>query len=299
MPSELLSNIVDHLRPIITDTTPFNEGHRARQGLAACSLVCRHWSNVISPMLFEVITLRSLEDICFLLDVIDKGKASRSFLLNSIQTVWLDERIPDVSQSRPWLHRAHSLFTRLPRVSFNCEIYRKLDDGGTAGVSAVQACIHSPFRSLPRTLPLSILRRLTRLNLSRLQFASKTELARFIDSFPTLKECWCGQLTFVDPSPIVQSRRHWRHPSPSLEWDGAWCCDGTALVAQVILASDIMMASAHLGLGGDEWSTVLQALVALAPGTFDRAIVRLGSRDGLGGLSHCRNIHRSLSFILC
>ena len=293
LPSELLSHIIYHLQPMITDTTLFDEDRRARQGLTACSLVCRHWSNVISPMLFEFITLRSLGDIHFLMDVIDKGTASRSFLLSSsIQTIWLHQ---DVSQSRPWLHHAHAFSTRLPRVSFNCTIYRKLDDDrATTGASAIQACIYSPFRSLPRTLPLSILR-LSHLTLDGLQFASKTELARFIDSFPTLKECRCGQLTFLDPSPILQSRRRRRHPSPSLEWSTAWRCNGIGLATQAVLASDIIMASAHLALDGDEWSTVLQALVALAPGSFDRAAV---SRDGLGTLSHCCNIHENLSFFL-
>ena len=291
IPSELLSRIINHLRPIITNVTPYDEDHRARQGLAACSLVCRHWSNVISPMLFEFIDLWSLEDIRFLLDVIDKGKASRSFLLNSIQTILLHEGVRDVSRSRPWLHHAHALSARLPRVSFNCVIYRELYDGGAS------AWVYSPFRSLPRILPLSILP-LTHLTLSRLQFASKTELARFIHSFPTLKECWCYQLTFVDPSPILQSRRRRRHPSPSLESTKAWRCDGTGLAAQAALASDIIMAPAHLGLDGDEWSTVLQALIALAPGSFENADVWLGSRDGLGALSHCYDIYGNSSFVL-
>ena len=300
LPSELLSRVVDHLRPMLANDTSFDEVHRARQGLAACSLVCRHWSKVVSPMLFEFITLRCLEDVRFLLDVIDKATASRSsLLLSSIQTIWLYEDTQDVSGSRPWLHHAHSLFAQLPRASFNCTIYREPDDdGATASVSAVQACIYSPFRSLPRILPLSILR-LTYLSLQRLRFPSKTQLARFIHSFPTLKDCWCGQLTFADPSPIVESRRRQRHPSPSIESDTAWSCDGTALAAQAALASDIIMAPAHLALDGDEWSTVLQALVALAPESFDNATVWLGSTEGLGAFTHCYNIHGNLSFVLC
>ena len=299
LPSELLSHIIYHLRPMITNATMFAEDRRARQGLAACSLVCRHWSNVISPMLFEFITLRTLEDIRFLLDVIDKATASRSFLLSSIQTIWLDEVIQDISRSRPWLHHAHSLSARLPGVAFNYTIYRELDnDAATAGSSAVQACVYSPFRSLPRIPPLSSLR-LTYLTLDRLEFASKTELARFIHSFPTLKECRCDELTFVDPSPILQSRGRQRHLLPSLKSDAAWCCDGTALAAQAALASDIIMAPAHLSLDGDEWGTVLQALVALAPGPFDNALVELGSRDGLGAFTHCYNLHGNLSFVLC
>ena len=156
----------------------------------------------------------------------------------------------------------------------------------------------SEFETQIQHPPLSILP-LTHLNLNGLQFASKTELARFIDSFPTLKKCWCAQLTFVDPSPILQSRRRRRRSPLSLEWNEAWCCDGTALASQAALASDIIMAPAHLGLDGDKWSTVLQTLVALAPGSFDHAGVELGSRDGLGVLSHCYNIYGNLSLALC
>lgn len=291
LPSELLSHVIYHLRPMITDATAFEDDRYARQGLAACSLVCHHWSNVISPMLFEFITLRGPEDIRFLLKVIDKATGSRPFLLSSIQTVWLHEGVEDVSRSQPWLHHAHSLSARLPKVSFTYSVFGKQDDNGVVvnpsnlNHSAVQAPVYSPFRSLPRLPPSSALR-LNYLSLGWLQFASKTELARFIDSFPTLKSCQCGQLTFVDPSPIIQSRRLQRRPSAFIEWDVVWRCDGTALTAQAALASDIIMASSYLGLDGDEWSIILQALVALAPGSFDGTSVRLGSTDRLSTWPH-------------
>ena len=281
LPSELLSHIIYHLRPTTSDST-----RRARQGLAACSLVCRHWSNVISPMLFEFLTLRSAEDIRFLLNVIDKASVIRSFLLDSIQTVWLVENIEDVSRSRSWLHHAQSLSARLPEASFDYTVSRKHDDDGVpVDSSATQAPVYSPFRSLPRLPPLSSLR-LTYLSLFRLRFASKTELAQFIDSFPSLNNCQCHQLTFVDYSPIVQSRRRRRRSSPSLRQCWIWRCDGTALTAQTMLASDILVVSAYLALNGDEWSTILHALLALALVSFYRVFITLGSSDGLSSSSH-------------
>ena len=285
LPSELLSHIVYRLRPMLVNNTSVGEDRRQKQGLAACSLVCRHWSNVISSMLFEVITLQSLKDVRFLLDIIDEATCSRPFILDSIQIVWFDEDIRNVSRSPSWLHHAHSLPARLPKVSFRYAVYRRWDDDRVTGGSPavrVQAYIYSPFRFLPRRPPLSILP-LTWLSLDQLQFASKIELARFIDSFPTLKKCQCQQLTFVDPSP-VRFRRRQRRPSPSLRNCSVVQCDGTALAAQATLASNILMVPAHLALDSDEWDTILLALIAAAPRSFDKASMTLHSGDALGTL---------------
>lgn len=275
---------------MITNATVFEEDRIARQGLAGCSLVCRHWSNVISPMLFEFITLRSLKDIQFLRNVIDKAPASRLYLVDSIQTICVDEDAEDLSQATSWLHHTHSLCVRLSKALFYYTVYRNVgDDRATvesSAASAVQARVFRPFRSLPRLPPLSSLR-LTYLDLDGLQFASKTELSRFIDSFRTLKECQCDQLTFVDPSPIVQSRRcQWR-PSQSLQWCSMWRCDGTAFATQAALVSDILMTPAHLSLDGDAWSTIQEALLALAPASFDRAEMGLDCDDELGMSLRC------------
>ena len=116
---------------------------------------------------------------------------------------------------------------------------------------------------------------LTGLNLTRLQFASRTELARFVYGFSTLKECRCRQLTFVDPSPIIQSQRLRQRSSPSFGLCEVWRCDSAALATQAKFASDILMPPDHLALDGDTWDAILQALIALAPGSFDNASMML------------------------
>ena len=236
-------------------------------------------------MLFEYLVLRSSKDVRFLQDVLDKARTSRPCLIDSIQTILIDEAAGDVSQTtRSWLHHTHLLFAQLPKTSFHYRITGNVNDA-------------APIAGSLSMLPPPSSLRLTAIVLSRLHFANKTELARLIDGFPTLTSCQCKQLTFSDASPIIQSRRQRWFP-PFLNWDAVWHCDGTVLTAQATLASDILMAHAHLALDGDDWSAVLQNLVALAPGSFDHVVMQLGSDNGLGMSFHCYKIHGNLPIVL-
>lgn len=235
-------------------------------------------------MLFERLILSSPEDVRFLRNTLEKARTSRTFLPDRIQMIWIKEDVEDVAQGRSWLHHTHSLCTRLPKTSFHYAVLGSVDDVGPAtGTSVIQTRVYSPFRSLPRVPPLSILR-LTQLNLDRLHFASKTELARFIDSFPALELCWCSELTFVDPSPIIQSRRLQRRSSLTLKFCSIWRCDGTALSTQATLACDILKAPTRLALDGDSWNAILESLLALVPGSFERADMMLDRKCESGML---------------
>ena len=66
MPSEILSYIAGHLQPVRLGLTSYDDGRRMKRSLAACSLVCRHWSKIVRPMLFEWLQLENAADAQFL-----------------------------------------------------------------------------------------------------------------------------------------------------------------------------------------------------------------------------------------
>ncbi|EKM49314.1 uncharacterized protein PHACADRAFT_201797 [Phanerochaete carnosa HHB-10118-sp] len=138
----------------------------------------------------------------------------------------------------------------------------------------------APFESVPIVTPSYV--RLSILTLDNVVFMSKTELARLVDNFPTLSECHCWRLAFLDPSPVVQSRRTRRRALPTLH--SLDCkiqhCKDMAVSTQVVLAADIVAPARRMGLDDRTWDATLQGLLALMPNGPGRASVCLDDRNG-------------------
>ncbi|EKM59953.1 uncharacterized protein PHACADRAFT_192348 [Phanerochaete carnosa HHB-10118-sp] len=279
LPPEMLSRILYYLTP------PDKRENRARggefefefsrgeyrdlkRGLAAPSLVCNHWSEAIRPLLFSRLSLRSAEDVRMLRNVVDSPQFRTSSLSDAIQLVSIFQ---EVASTKPaWLYHVHWLTSRLQETSFECYVESPADGPKpTIGHRDL-------FRSLPRVPPPSSLR-LAELVLSGLQFASATELALLVDSFPSLQRLICDRLIFLDSSSVVQSRRSPRRPSSSLVICRAYQCEGMPFSTKVALASDVLSVATRVGLDAHTWDAVLHALLALAPGTFQA--VRVGMRQ--------------------
>ncbi|EKM59955.1 uncharacterized protein PHACADRAFT_206170 [Phanerochaete carnosa HHB-10118-sp] len=274
LPPEMLSRILYYLTP--PDTCKNRASHsfelswkkylRLKSGLATPSLVCKHWSEAIRPLLFSRLGLRSAEDVRMLRNVIDSPRFRTSSLSGAIQRVSIQQ---EAAQTKPaWLHHVHWLTSRLQETLFHCYITSPTD-GSHSMIGH-----RDLFRSLPRVPPLYSLR-LTGLVLRKLQFASATEAALLIDGFPFLQRLACYQLTFLDPSPVVQSRRSSRRPSSSLVQCQVYQCEAIPLSAKAALASDILSIATRVGLDFHTWDAVLHALLALAPGTFQAVRVEI------------------------
>lgn len=265
LPPEILSYILDCLTPTDLRYDSRDKYRRAKHGLAAPSLVCKHWSEATRPFLFQFLILSGPDDVQFLKGVVYSPQFVVSSLYGAIEEIEIRQ---ENSNAKPWLHHVHALSSQLRETTFKCTVANGADD------PASTVCCRAPFYSLPRIPPPSNLR-FFRLTLEGLVFTSKTELARLIDSFSTLAECYCDHLTFVDASPVVQSRRIRRRSSSSLRRCEISRCKETAISVQVTLASDILSAAARLRLDVRLWSAALEALLALAPSTFKRASVFL------------------------
>ncbi|EKM52559.1 uncharacterized protein PHACADRAFT_261062 [Phanerochaete carnosa HHB-10118-sp] len=279
LPPEVLSFVLASVVPSHINYHNSSERRRSKHELVAPSLVCRYWSEVIRPFLFQILILRSHEDVRLLKNVVSSPRYTSSSLFEAIQIIEIHQKAAD---TKPWLHHIHGLSTRLRGTIFTCTVLGDANDpASTVGRWA-------PFKSLPSLTPSYV--RLSVLTLDRLIFASTTELARVIDSFSTLKKCDCYALTLLDPSPVTHSRRIRRRLSSSLQSCRMSRCKEMTVLTQATLASDVLVAAARLGLDEQTWSGVVHAVLALAPSTFRGVLVRLhGQRGSMfdGAIIYC------------
>ncbi|EKM52872.1 uncharacterized protein PHACADRAFT_198921 [Phanerochaete carnosa HHB-10118-sp] len=138
----------------------------------------------------------------------------------------------------------------------------------------------APFQSIPSVAPPSGYVRLSDLTLNGILFITTTELARLIDNFPTLERCTCHHLTFLDPSPVVQSRRIHRRASLALRRCMISRCKDMTVSTQAALAADVLAVARRIGVDNRTWDATLQALLALVPYAFERANVWLEHQNG-------------------
>ena len=106
LPAEILHAILLRVHDGGFDYSP-------KQGLAACSLVCRHWAALIRPMLFGRLTLRSAEDVAQLLAFLRAPAVFGQLLKSLVRAVYLEE--DQARRNVPWGHQfLHRLGTYLP-----------------------------------------------------------------------------------------------------------------------------------------------------------------------------------------
>lgn len=202
---KILSSVLAAVVPSHIDYHDSEKRRRSKHELVAPSLVCKYWSEAIRPVLFQILILRSREDVRFLKNNVSSPRYTLSSLFDAIQIIEIHQ---EATETKPWLHHVHGLSTQLRRTVFTCTVL------GGANDSASTVGRWAPFESLPSVTPSYV--RLSVLTLKGLMFASMTELARAIDNFSTLKKCDCYLLTFSDLSSVAQSRRTRRRLSSSL-----------------------------------------------------------------------------------
>ncbi|EKM48733.1 uncharacterized protein PHACADRAFT_154974 [Phanerochaete carnosa HHB-10118-sp] len=275
LPPEILSHILACVRPTYRKGG-LAERRREKPKLIAPSLVCKYWSEVIRPFLFHTLELRNPEDVRLLKNIVTSPSFTTSSLSKAIRWVQIHQ---ETTEAKSWLHHVHGLSTRLRNTRFNCTVVSPAGDPSSA------PCRWAPFESIPNVTPSYV--RLSDLTLQGVVFTTTTELARLIDNFSTLRYCICDQLTFLDSSPVAQSRRA-RRRAPSVLWK---ChisrCKDMAVSDQAALAVDILAAGPNRRMGVDEsaWDANFQALFALVPNTFERASVKFcGPNSSMYGM---------------
>ncbi|GJE90179.1 hypothetical protein PsYK624_063050 [Phanerochaete sordida] len=275
LPSEIIAKILGNFMNAVilaSDKTIRRQKHE----LVAPSLVCRFWTECIRPALFRDITVRNASDVSFLEDIVCSPRFSDSSLNSAIKNIRAQHWFPPIEE--PWLHRLQTIMARLPETQFSCHLWRETTEG-----SPRSAPIRwPPFAALPRVPPFLFGLRLNTIQLTGSELKRPVELVRLVHSFPTLQECYCSQLKFRDPSPVIQARRTLRKVPRALWRCEIMECADMSPSAQARLALDVLAAVPRLGLAAaeDQWTALLDALLASVPSGFRQATVELYQLGG-------------------
>ena len=196
LPPELISMIVSALPSSL---------------LATCASVCRHWADILQPMLFDHVVLRSRVEVSQL-HVFHKSPLSK---LSQYTTL---VRAEQTLLDSPFLHRVKRPYNGILQVQLQ---------GPLPPTSRTIRSIHSRIpRSLPRTYSSGI----CHLVLRSMHFQSFTHLVRLIRELPDLTSFEGDMLTWpsVQRSPVHPM---WRRRSPcrlfrlkncSQQWSAIW-----------------------------------------------------------------------------
>lgn len=100
------------------------------------------------------------------------------------------------------------------------------------------------------------------MTLDNLRLRHAADLVHFIQSLPTLEECWCKHIQFLDGSSIP-ARGH--HLTPALsDLTLSQCGDGD-FASQLQLASGILDAQKRSQLHEENWSATFNMIQAIMP----------------------------------
>ncbi|GJE95623.1 hypothetical protein PsYK624_118090 [Phanerochaete sordida] len=149
LPAELVHAVV--LRLSDRDA----EDNRLKRGLAACSLICRHWARIIRPLLFLEIALRSAGDVEQLLAFLGHPDFLGRPLRDCIRMLSIVEHEDHTPKAVPWLHhilRLHRHF-RFINVSLTMADTVTVDADQPEAQQTVSTL---PFAWLPKILPASV-----------------------------------------------------------------------------------------------------------------------------------------------
>ncbi|GJF00309.1 hypothetical protein PsYK624_165940 [Phanerochaete sordida] len=273
LPSEVIANILSNFAILAWDNV--NKYRSWKQGLVASSLVCRYWSECIRPALFEDITSRDASDLSFIEGIVYSPQFNNSSLNGAIKYLRAKHYFPPLPQ--PWLHHLHSLMAHLPQTEFWCYVKRE-----TRASQLSVPVRWPPFAALPRVPPSFYSLRLSVIRIIGSELKSTTELARLVDSFPAVQECYFSQLKFIDPSPIIRARRIPRKVPRALGICVISECADVPISAQARLALDLLAAAPRQGLAAEDpqWSALLDTLLALVPSGFRGARMDLYQSGG-------------------
>ena len=197
LPDELVHAILIRMWDRDKDYKP------VKRGLASCSLTCRHWANLIRPLLFDELTIRSAEDVAQLLAFLNGPDTIHPYLRDCIKVLRvIDDR---TSSSIPWSHQIFRLHRRMPQID---RIYLTIENSGADDKLRPGCNSTRPFAIIPRTLPGSIMPELKCLTLSNLRLPSVKALANYVEHLRT-PQIELNAVTFVkEDVPDILRRRH-------------------------------------------------------------------------------------------
>ncbi|EKM52888.1 uncharacterized protein PHACADRAFT_186918 [Phanerochaete carnosa HHB-10118-sp] len=124
-----------------------------KRGLAACSLTCRYWAQLLTPLIFRRLVLKSAEDIFQLLAFLSAADDRTPPLREAVKKIELGE--DRATTKIPWSHHMVKLHKQLPNVNFQRDMQLTVTGSSGSGDAGMDDTFLLPFHTLPRTLPAS------------------------------------------------------------------------------------------------------------------------------------------------
>ena len=180
-----------------------DHGTFLKQGLAACSLTCRHWAVLLGPLLFEELTLRTGQDVSDLAAFIDADFLEPTLSGCVHRLIIIDDT---ASAEVPWSHQLMRLCKRLS--SF---IIKAWTVKGAPTVPVGQRVLPErrsplPFLALPWTLSPSAQPQVSSLVLSGLSLSSVQSLVEFVGHRMPCSEVVVDRTTFAEALEEISPR---------------------------------------------------------------------------------------------
>jgi hypothetical protein len=267
-PSELVRAILDQV--VARYPRPKTPVSGSKLGLSAYSLTCRHWAEVIRPVIFRKIQLRQPEDVVQLLEFLDSGASIGPPLCNCIEELALHVYPAAVVTAVPCLHHYYKLVKRLHALRHTSIIMKDDQPAITHGPShhleqglQSRSLLNILSSSLPKTLPGTIFP-VHKLVLFGLQLRTVGDLVCVVNSLPTIRSFTGERLTFTDN--VTAPRRTIRRKTSMLQRVFVTGCGDESLKSHLELCSMITNSRGHLGFSVDAWDSVHSTMLTVPNG---------------------------------
>lgn len=248
LPAELLLSILWHI------TQP---RFGAKRGIAACSLVCRYWAEMLRPLLFKELRLRSNADIAFLVEVMQCPLSRPGRPLGNCIMKLRFSSVEDWSMSSV---NHLSRILKLCGRPFNSLLYLDIENrqasSSSRGTISQTYMPFSPFPRRPPTVP-----QFTSISLYNVQLQRQMDLVSLLDNCPSTRVFELQKVTFLEETKI------WRRTlrsSSRLQCIQAVDCGDKSLGAQINLGAALVASQRRLRVDLDgDWAIALRVACAL------------------------------------
>lgn len=254
-----------------------------KNGLAACSLTCRCWAELIRPALFNRLTLRTPLEVSQLLEFLMSTLSLRPALNTCIAQVKyeiLGEQIP------PWV-RLHRLSRHVPDVCMELTV------GDTRAYSESLVRGGSLLKNFPRTLPPSIFPFHT-VRLSNTDFNTPSEFTPIFQNMSKLVE---GRLQSSvirkEATSLIKRTLRVAHPVQLRLYRVTVGSD--TFSSQFNLARAMLQLETRLNSDDISWASFVDIIQGLVPTQYRLGKIQLDSvkRGSRSRETHC-TLHASI-----
>lgn len=188
LPAEIIQRAIEFCMPgdisLIWETLKDNKLKEFKQGLARCSLTCRHWAKTLRPKLFMELRLHTPQDVAELLDFMGSSVSLSPPIRMCIQRMTYEILEPQIP---PWI-RLYELSRNTPKARLSLRI------SGPQTSRKSRIFGKSLLTNFPRTLPPSIFQ-FRHIHLSGVDFESSSDFVGLFHNSMKLDRCILQDLT--------------------------------------------------------------------------------------------------------